>query len=129
MRKSLETFCRENGAEVLLEQWDPVRNAHMTPETISYGSKQKIWWKCSKDHIWQAPPYARTGSETGCPYCAGKLPVVGESDLKTRYPMVAAQWHHRSRRGLPSKMATSASLPGSREPTRCSMPSRRAGSF
>ena len=92
MRKSLNTYCRETGAEALLEQWDQARNAPMTPEAISYGSKQKVWWRCSKGHIWQAPPYARTSSETGCPYCTGRRAWPGESDLQTLYPALAAQW-------------------------------------
>lgn len=111
MKKSLAEFCLEAGAEALLGQWEQVRNAPMTPETISYGSKQKVWWRCEKGHLWQAPPYARTGSETGCPYCAGKLPVVGESDLKTRYPMVAAQWHPTKNGALTPEQV----LPGSHQ--------------
>ena len=38
-------------------------------------------------------PYARTGSETGCPYCAGKLPIPGETDLGTLFPNLTREWH------------------------------------
>ena len=62
MRKSLAAFCLEKGLQELLGQWDQDRNAPLTPETISYGSKRKVWWRCSKGHEWLAPPYARTGS-------------------------------------------------------------------
>lgn len=39
---------------------------------ISRGSKQKIYWKCSKCHkIWLAKPNSRTSKDkSGCPYCA-----------------------------------------------------------
>lgn len=93
MRKSLEEFCLETGAAALLEQWDAAGNAPLTAGDISYGSKQKVWWRCEKGHRWQAPPYARTGSETGCPYCAGKRVLPGENDLASAFPEVAAQWH------------------------------------
>ena len=93
MRKSLAAFCLEKGLQELLGQWDQERNAPLTPETISYGSKRKVWWRCSKGHEWLAPPYARTGSETGCPYCAGKLPIPGETDLGTLFPNLTREWH------------------------------------
>ena len=111
MRESFQSYCERMELSALLEQWDTQRNSPLMPEQISYGSKQKVWWRCSKGHIWQAPPYARTGSETGCPYCAGKLPVVGESDLKTRYPMVAAQWHPTKNGALTPEQV----LPGSHQ--------------
>ena len=93
MRKSLAAFCLEKGLQELLGQWDQERNAPLTPETISYGSKRKVWWRCSKGHEWLAQPYARTGSETGCPYCAGKLPIPGETDLGTLFPNLTREWH------------------------------------
>ena len=93
MRKSLAAFCLETGLMELLRQWEQQQNAPLTPETISYGSKRKVWWRCSKGHSWQAPPYARTGSETGCPYCAGRLPLPGETDLGTVFPNLAREWH------------------------------------
>ena len=55
----------------LLAQWDSERNAPLTPEDVSYGSRQKVWWKCNKGHSWQAKVYSRS-ENSGCPYCAGR---------------------------------------------------------
>lgn len=93
MQKTLREFCEEEGNRELLEQWITRRNLPLTPDTVSYGSRKKIWWQCGKGHTWQAAVYTRTGSRAGCPVCAGKLPVPGETDLAACYPKLAAQWH------------------------------------
>lgn len=77
----------------LLLQWHPTRNGSLTPRDLSHGSKQRVWWRCGKGHEWQAAVYMRTGSSTGCPYCAGKQAWPGESDLASQMPELAAQWH------------------------------------
>ena len=93
MRETLEKFCRAAGREELLSQWDIPANLPLMPENITHGSKRKIWWRCEKGHRWQAAVYTRTGSESGCPVCAGKLPLAGETDLASRYPNLAKEWH------------------------------------
>jgi hypothetical protein len=39
-----------------LEQWHPLKNGALTPFHVTYGSHQKVWWKCPKgdDHEWEA---------------------------------------------------------------------------
>ena len=93
MLEILADYCLRTGAEELLEQWDTTRNLPLTPAKLSHGSKQKVWWRCQKGHSWQAAVYTRTGSGTGCPVCAGKIPLAGETDLATLYPQLAHQWH------------------------------------
>ena len=93
MRESLESFCRRMGMERLLDQWDTGPNLPLTPDQVSYGSKKKVWWKCEQGHSWQAAVYTRSGSGTGCPVCAGKIPQAAENDLATLYPALARQWH------------------------------------
>ena len=96
----------------LLEQWDAQRNLPLTPGTISYGSKRKVWWQCEKGHHWQAAVHTRTGSATGCPVCAGKVPLAGETDLATLYPELARQWHPTKNLPLTPQQV----LPGSHRP-------------
>ena len=93
MRETLQEYCVRTGALHLLRQWEPRLNDADTPQTVSYGSKKKVWWRCQEGHTWQASVYARTGSGTGCPYCAGRMPVKGKNDLAACYPHLAAQWH------------------------------------
>ncbi len=56
----------------LLKEWDEARNFPLTPDTVSYSSKKKVWWTCENGHSWQ--PTVHVCSEgSGCPYCAGKV--------------------------------------------------------
>ena len=93
MRESLSEYCQREQQEELLEEWDDARNLPLTPETVSHGSKKHVWWTCAKGHHWQAAVHTRTGSGTGCPYCSGRLAIPGETDLATRYPDLAKEWH------------------------------------
>ena len=93
MRETLRSYCGHMDLETVLEQWDTGRNQPLTPDNTSYGSKHKVWWRCEKGHSWQAAVHTRTGSGTGCPVCAGKVPLAGETDLATLHPDLASQWH------------------------------------
>ena len=56
MRETLFDYCKRTGELELLRQWNSERNGALTPETVSYGSKKKVWWRCGKGHEWQAVP-------------------------------------------------------------------------
>ena len=92
MRESLREHCVKTEEPGLLDQWDAERNGALTPDAVSCGSHQPVWWRCARGHTWRAAVYARTGG-TGCPYCAGRRAWPGESDLTSRYPALAAEWH------------------------------------
>ena len=58
----------------IAEQWHPALNGELTPQTVTAGSRKKVWWQCSAGHIWRAVIYSRAGPQTcGCPVCAGKI--------------------------------------------------------
>ena len=76
----------------LAAQWHPEKNGSLTPSQILTGSRRKVWWQCSRNHAWQASVASRYGHGTGCPVCAGKLVLMGENDLATLFPEIAAQW-------------------------------------
>lgn len=86
-------FCRRTEREELLAQWHPTKNLPLTPDTVSSGSSRRVWWKCERGHEWNTAVYTRTTSGTKCPYCAGKLPIVGETDFASRFPDLAKEWH------------------------------------
>lgn len=96
----------------LLRQWHPTRNGALTARDVSRGSKRKVWWLCEKGHAWQAMVYTRADG-SGCPYCAGKRAVPGETDLAAQWPDVAAQWHPT--KNLP--LTPQEVLPGSHRKT------------
>ena len=50
---------------------------------------KKLAWQCSKGHIFDASPNKRS-SGRGCPYSARRLVAVGETDLATTHPELAA---------------------------------------
>lgn len=91
MRKTLYDYCAEQKDTSLLQQWDVERNQGLSPQTLSYGSRRKVWWRCEKGHHWTAALYTRTGG-CGCPYCAGRIVCPGENDLASQRPRLAAQW-------------------------------------
>ena len=61
--------------------------------TISKGSPKKREWICLMGHIWETSVGARAGLNSGCPYCSGLKPVIGETDLLTTHPEIAAEAH------------------------------------
>lgn len=81
----------------LARQWRPTRNGALKPEDVPAGSHQKVWWVCSRGHVWQAQIAARTAG-SGCPVCAGKTVLPGENDLETLFPEIARQWHPTKKR-------------------------------
>ena len=109
LRESFQSYCERMELSALLEQWDTQRNSPLMPEQISYGSKHKVWWRCKKGHSWQAAVHTRTGSGTGCPVCARKVPLAGETDLATLHPDLARQWHPNKNGSLAPEQV----LPGS----------------
>jgi hypothetical protein len=75
----------------IAKEWHPSRNGKLTPKDVTPSSCKKVWWKCSKDHDWQASIFGRSNGN-GCPYCAGQLPTK-DYNLKVINPKLAKQWH------------------------------------
>ena len=77
----------------LMAEWNWERNADVSPSRLTLGSGQKVWWKCSKGHEWQAV-IANRNNGRGCPYCAGQRPIIGVNDLGTLYPEYLELFFH-----------------------------------
>ncbi len=58
---------------------------------LTVNSNKKVWWRCSRGHQWEATVANRVNASSGCPYCAGKRAILGETDLATLRPDVAGQ--------------------------------------
>ena len=56
----------------LAKEWNYERNGNLMPEDFTVGSHQKVWWKCSKGHEWQAT-IADRNNGTNCPICSKEL--------------------------------------------------------
>ena len=75
------------------KEWNYNKNGVITPWDVSAGYGKKVWWKCEKSHEWTARIQDRVRGN-GCPYCSGRLSVVGENDLSTTYPELTLEWNY-----------------------------------
>lgn len=76
----------------IAEEWDYSKNA-ITPDEISTGSGQKVWWKCKKGHEWKTSVNVRTRGNN-CPYCCGVKVWTGYNDLATLRPDLVEEWDY-----------------------------------
>ncbi len=61
------------------------------PKEFFAGSHKKMNWKCKKGHKWLVAIEYRTRDGTNCPVCAGKAVHRGDNDLRTLFPLIAAE--------------------------------------
>ena len=71
--------------------WHPTKNGTTQPSEVLPHTHKRYWWQCERGHEWQVSPTALIQG-CGCPYCAGRKPILGETDLATVRPDLAAQW-------------------------------------
>lgn len=92
-------------APEIAKEWHPIKNKPLTPDGVSAGSQQRVWWRCCKDpsHEWQTQVGTRVKAKTRCPHCAKLSPQRKPQPLDTFKPVLAAQWHPTKNNGrLPS---------------------------
>ncbi len=68
----------------LAEEWNYKKNNGLTPIEVMPNSDKKVWWKCSKEHEWQAAIKDRNNGN-GCPIC--------NSERKTSFPEYAIKYY------------------------------------
>jgi protein-arginine kinase activator protein McsA len=95
-----ETNCLTTTHPYLSKEWDYNKNGELTPEQVTKGSHDKVWWNCEKGHSYPAYVYRRAGANgTGCPTCYelyGRFApkkVKREKSLVVKKPEIANQWH------------------------------------
>jgi len=91
-----QAVCDDNSLLTLFPQvaseWHPTKNENTSKDYTS-GSREKVWWLCSKkSHEWVAMIKHRTKSNSGCPYCSGRL-ASNDNNLNILFPKIAAEWH------------------------------------
>ena len=79
----------------LMAEWNWNQNNKMgfDSQKLTVGSERKVWWKCSKEHEWEATIASRNKGH-GCPYCSGRYAVKGQNDLQTINPILAGEWNY-----------------------------------
>ena len=83
----------------LAYEWNYPKNKGLTPIDVLSNSGRKVWWKCNKGHEWQAL-ISNRNKGIGCPYCSGRYPIKGKTDLQTVNPRVAQEWNYSKNNGL-----------------------------
>ena len=81
----LETWCKGNNKEYLLDEWDTKKNNEigLTINNVVRGSNKKAWWICSEGHSFQQVINDRTSKNKRCIKCGNTKVVKGYNDLKT----------------------------------------------
>ena len=75
---------------LIAREWSKLNKK--TPDQVAPHSNQYAYWECEKGHVWEAKINNRVNG-SACPFCAGKKPIPGETDLKALFPEVASLWH------------------------------------
>lgn len=86
----LETWCKNNNKEFLLEEWDYQKNLKK-PSEITKANREKAWWKCPTcGNNWETNVVTRTMRNSKCPNCLNKGTSFPEQVimyyLKIHYP-------------------------------------------
>jgi len=92
----------------LAAEWHFEKNKNLKPSQVMPYSNRRVWWICGKNHEWKASVADRTISK-GCPFCSGRRPIVGETDLATLMPEIASEWDYEKNNKKTPQMYTRAS--------------------
>ena len=82
----------------IAKTWDYEKNYPITPETVSFSSNKKYWWKCSKGHSWSSSCNSRSNGNN-CPYCSGRI-ASSENNLATLFPNLVSEWDYAKNQGM-----------------------------
>ena len=80
----------------MIKLWHPARNGALKPREVMPGSNRLLWWQCERGHEWQARAYTIKAG-CACPYCSGRRPVKGETDLAAVHPHLVKMWSPRNK--------------------------------
>lgn len=84
----------------LAKEWHSEKNGELQPSQFTFGSRKRIWWKCSQgdDHIWEAPISRRTKGH-GCPYCSGTKTAFSNS-ISSKGKKLLKSWDYIKNKDL-----------------------------
>jgi len=100
-----------NTCSPLLEEWDYNKNKNLSPDSVTPGSRKKVWWVCKRCGCsWKAFIFNRTRKDNprGCPACAGRK-VVWNNSLECNFPELSEEWNETKNNNLSPAVVTPAS--------------------
>ena len=62
------------------------------PTTLSFGSNERVEWRCGLGHIWRTSPAKRVRG-SGCSTCSNRVLEIGFNDLASTHPEIGEQAH------------------------------------
>lgn len=84
----------------LAKEWHPRKNGVLTPDNVTSGSHELIFWICERDHIYKSAIYGRALDGKGCLTCYKNHNIFerhevrdNHSSLYHKAPDIAKQWH------------------------------------
>lgn len=92
------------------KDWHPSKNGDLLPENFLPNSHEEVWWRCSESHEWKQMIYKRANGSK-CPYCQERIPVMGETDLASRYPELAKRWDSGKNKKGPEEYFPDSTVP------------------
>lgn len=93
-----------DNAQLIAEwNWEKNNELNLNPKLLTHGCTKKAHWICHKNHEYIARIDHRCIMKSGCPYCAGKLPIVGENDLATLHPTLLEEWDYTKNKMPPNQ--------------------------
>lgn len=92
----------------LASEWHSTKNGTLTPRDILPNAHKKVWWRCIKNHEWQASVERRNQKGSGCLRCARQR-VYQEDSLEIRNPLIVREWHPIKNGSLTPREVTSGS--------------------
>ena len=95
-------FSEEHGE---FEQYYDTEKNERPFSSYSNRSNERVWWKCNADHSfkWSILNFSNTGNFK-CPICENKQLLVGENDLKSKYPEFAQEFDAVKNNMLPENI-------------------------
>ena len=108
-----QRYCEENESLAIMEpelikEWDYEKNT-LDPKHIKRHCNEKAFWKCLKGHSWESVINSRLNGKNKCPYCSGRLAIVGENDLATTHPQLIEEWDYNKNKLTPQQVKSGTS--------------------
>lgn len=92
----------------LAAQWDIEKNESLFADDVTAKCHKKVWWICPKPecrYSWKATVASRS-SGSGCPACAGRVPIPGKTDLATLAPQFLDEWDYEKNKDITPSQVT-----------------------
>ena len=83
----------------LAAQWNYKKNDKLTPKDVTAHNNRKVWWICDFGHEWNATIASRSDGH-GCPFCSGRFPIKGVTDLQSLRSELSLEWNYDKNEGL-----------------------------